>query len=38
MKCLEESRQELNNMNYKIINLVEKLENSIQQYGKEIVI
>ena len=33
MKCLEESRQELNNMNYKIINLVEKLENSIQQYG-----
>lgn len=36
MKCIDESRLELNDLNYKILYLVEKLENSIQQYGKSI--
>jgi uncharacterized coiled-coil protein SlyX len=34
-KCVDESRTILINLNTKLSQLVDKLENSIQQYGKD---
>ncbi len=34
IKNTEEIREDLNMLNHKLIALVEKLENSIQQYGE----
>lgn len=35
IKSIEDIKEDMNGLNQKLISLVEKLENSIQQYGKK---
>jgi hypothetical protein len=35
IKSIEDIKEDMNVLNQKLISLVEKLENSIQQYGKK---